>query len=158
MAKEKNDQHYLRLIRFCGEELYPIESATWQYQEGDEDGNELWLEINAGPGTQLSDDTKSLNGQPHWELTVRAEKLDLAALKSGFKAEILFGYDEKRGESLTNFYYCEHDPSDNNQLEILEKKGNRILFRISGEVEDVNYYDGSKPMNKILVEAWFEEA
>ena len=106
----------------------------------------------------MSDDTKSLNGQPHWELTVRAEKLDLAALKSGFKAEIPIGYDEESGENLTNFYYCEHDPSDNNQLEILEKQGNRILFRISGEVGDVNYYDGSKPVNKILVEAWFEEA
>ena len=28
MENKKTDQRYLRLIRFCGEELYPIQTAT----------------------------------------------------------------------------------------------------------------------------------
>jgi hypothetical protein len=40
---------------------------------------------------------------------------------------------------------------------VMKGAGNRLLFRLTGEVEDVNYYDGSKPKNKIFVQTWFEK-
>ncbi|MBE7649170.1 hypothetical protein G1K66_12590 [Tenacibaculum finnmarkense] len=150
-------QSNLRLIRFCGEELYPIESATWHFHKSEEDNiNELWLEIKADYGQQLSEDTKYLEKQPHWELTIKIENLKLTDFVSGFKTEIESGFDEESEDYLTNFYYCEHEPSDNNSIEIVERNENQILFRIEGEITDVNYYDGSKPNNKIIVETWFE--
>ena len=157
MTQEKQKTN-LKLTRFCGEELYPIETATWHFHKNEDDEiNELWLEIETDFGIQLSDDTKELGGTPHWELTLRIKNLTLSDLTVGFKADIKDGYSDELDDTVTNFYYCEHEQSDNNEIEILDKKGNKILFRITGEVTDVNYYDGSKPKNKIYVETWFDE-
>ncbi|WP_300675246.1 hypothetical protein [Soonwooa sp.] len=156
MSKE-NEQKNLILTRFCGEEIYPIETATWHLYENKDGLNELWLEIESDFGIQLSDDTKDLGGQPHWELTFRIKDLKKSELKVGFRATIKNGYDEELEDSLTNFYYCEHQPTDNNEIEIIDINETKILFRIIGEVTDVNYYDGSKPKNKIYVETWFDE-
>jgi hypothetical protein len=157
---QKEQQTNLKLTRFCGEELYPIKTATWHfYKDGeDEDGvNQIWLEIETGVGIQLSNDTKELGAEPSWELTIRLKNLQPSDLEIGFKTHIENGCDEDSGDSATNFYYCEHQPTDNNKIEILDKRGTTILFRITGEVTDVNYYDGSKPKNRIYVEAWFDE-
>ncbi len=156
-SKEKIDErNNLKLTRFCGEELYPIKTATWHFYENkDEKTNEIWLKIETDLGIQLSDDTKELAATPDWELTIRAKNLSLNDLKIGLRAAIKQGYDDDLEESLTNFYYCEHEQTDNNKIEILDKKGTKILFKIIGEVPDINYYDGSKPKNTIYVEAWF---
>jgi hypothetical protein len=119
--------------------------------------NELWLEIDTDFGIVLHEDTESLDAKPHWELTFRAENLNVNDLTANFRAEIPEGYDEDLGESLTNFYYCEHEPSDNNIIEVLATEESRLLIRVTGEITDVNYYDGSKPKNKIFVEAWFDK-
>lgn len=152
----KQQQANLKLIRFCGEELYPIERATWHFHE-DEETNELWLEIEAGAGIQLSEDTEELEAQPLWELTVRIKDLKPSDLTIGFEACIKDGYDDDLDDTVTNFYYCEHEPTDNNKIEIRDTNGTKILFKVTGEVTDVNYYDGSKPKNTILVEAWFDQ-
>lgn len=155
---EQENTKYLKLIRFCGEELYPIEKATWHYYKNDNlNRNELWLEIQTDHGHQLSEDTKTLNAKPHWELTVRLENLTQSDLKAGFKAQIKNGYDENIHYCTTNFYYCEHEQTDDNHIEIIKDQGDRLLFKVTGKVTDVNYYDGSKPKNKILVETWFDK-
>lgn len=155
---QKKERTNLKLTRFCGEELYPIENATWHFHAStDDEVNQLWLEIETDLGIQLSDDTKDLGGKPHWELTLRIKDLKPSDLTIGFKAQIEYGYDDDLDDTVTNFYYCEHEQTDKNEIEILEKNGNKILFRITGEVTDVNYYDGSKPKNKIYVETWFDE-
>jgi len=118
--------------------------------------NELWLEIEADCGIILSEDTKSLGAEPSWELTYRHENLAINDLIMGFRAEIPNGYDDEIDDSVTNFYYCEHEPSDSNVIEILVTEGNRLLIRVIGEITDVNYYDGSKPKNKVFVETWFD--
>ena len=159
MLKEESQQQVqhpiLKLLRFCGEELYPITKATWQLYK--DDVNELWLEIYAGPGITLSEDTKSLSGQPSWELTYKADNLDVSSLKAGFRAEIPSGYDESIEDYITNFYYCEHEPTNNNIIEIIAVEGDRLLIRLTGETLDVNYYDGSKPATKLFLETWFEK-
>jgi len=148
----------LKLTRFCGEEFYPIKKAIWQiFEDVESNINELWLNIETDFGTVLHEDTKELEAQPHWELLFRAENLNVNDLTTGFRAEIPCGYSEDFfNGSLASFYYCEHEPSDNNVIEILATEGTRLLIRIMGEITDVNYYDGSKPKNKILIEAWFE--
>jgi hypothetical protein len=82
--------------------------------------------------------------------------LDNSDLRIGFKAEIPNGYDKEIDDTITNFYYCEHQQTDNNLIEILKTDGEKLYVRITGETMDVNYYDGSKPNNKIIVETWFE--
>jgi hypothetical protein len=145
----------LKLVRFCGEEYFPISKATWFVNKGNE-FDELWLEIETLAGTVLSEDTKKLNARPNWQLTYITKRMDNSDLIIGFKAEIPNGYDEEIDDTITNFYYCEHQQTDNNLIEILKKDGERLYIRITGETMDVNYYDGSKPNNKIIVETWFE--
>jgi hypothetical protein len=145
----------LKLIRFCGEEYYPIVKAVWFIVEGEE-FDKLCFEIDAARGVVLSDDTKELKAKPNWELTYISKTLNKNDLKNGFKAEIPDSYDENIDDFVTNFYYCEHQETDNNLIEILKTNGEKIYARITGETTDVNYYDGSKPKNKIIVETWFE--
>ena len=159
MEQDIYRKKYLKLIRFCGEEFYPIKSAKWHFSESEDEGaSKLWLDIQADYGQQLSEDTQTLNGQPHWELTIplnNSSKVD--NLNGRLKTEIKDGYDEEIGDYVTNFYYCEHEKTENNQIEIIERIENRLLIRLTGEVTDINFCDGSKPKNKIFVETWFEE-
>jgi hypothetical protein len=157
MTIENENRPCLKLTRFCGEEFYPINKATWKiYEDKNGNMNELWLEVRADFGIVLHEDTKYLKAKPHWELTIRAENLNIDDLATDFRAEIPCGYDEDSDDSLANFYYCEHEPSDNNVIEILATEENRLLIRVTGETTDVNFYDGSKPKNKIFVETWFD--
>ncbi|MDO5105255.1 hypothetical protein [Capnocytophaga sp.] len=150
---ENNNKSYLKLLRFSGEELYPIEKATWHFYEDEDNENEnaVWLEIGCESGIQLAEDTKELDQQPYWELTIRKKNLQKSDLTAGFRCETEYDIEE----SL--FQYCECEETEDTSVEILDREGSRILFRIEGEVTDVNYYDGSKPANKIIVEAWFDE-
>ena len=158
MEQSFTKTEYLKLTRFCGEELYPIKTADWYfYKNEDTNANELWLEISTNEGHQLSEDTQYLNGRPHWELTFQLDDLNINDLTSGLKLEIIESYNETLEDNVTNFYYCEHEATDNNHFEIIDKKDNRLLIRLTGEVTDINYYDGSKPKNKIFVETWFEK-
>ena len=53
-------------------------------------------------------------------------------------------YDETVGDHVTWFYYLSHEDVDNNTIEILARKENRVRFRWNGTTIDPNYYDGSK--------------
>lgn len=148
----------LTLKRFCGEEHhYPIKQASWSiYYDEDLEMNNLCLLIEADYGTVLSEDTESLAAQPNWELNFIDKKLSKEAIKAGFRAEIPDGYEDDLNGYITNFYYCEHEQTDDNIIEILAVDNNRLLIRLQGETTDVNFYDGSKPLNKIFAETWFE--
>ena len=147
----------LKLTRFCGEELYPIVSASWNiYFDEDLGMNNLCLYISAGKGTNLHEDTKDLAAEPNWELNIISKDLDKANLKEGFRIEIPDGYENDLNGYITNLYYCEHEQTDDNIIEILAVDGSKLYIRVSGETTDVNYYDGSKPLNKLFAETWFE--
>ena len=152
--KEIEDKPSLKLTRFCGEEIFPIVEAVWYINEEENELNSLWLEIHAGIGTTC-EDTNDEEVEPVWQLTYNAENLNEKDLQAGYKIEIPDG-DEDVSDNVTNFYYFEHEPTHNNTIEILGRKDKKLLIRIVGEVTDVNYYDGSKPDNKISVETWFE--
>lgn len=62
----EGNQSILRLLRFCGEEIYPVKVATWYLSEDKESYmNELWLEIKADYGTLLHEDTAYLKSNLH---------------------------------------------------------------------------------------------
>lgn len=147
----------LVLERFNGFESYPIELAEWNlYTDEENEAINLWISLSAGIAIAQQKDTQSLNAEPLWELNLVESSLSEDSIKPGFRATISASYDDNRGGWITNFYYCSHEGTDKNTIEIVEVDGDRIRFRICGETVDVNYYDGSKPATKLLANVWFE--
>ena len=141
-----NDEVLLILDRFCGRETYPIREARWNLYHDDElDLPTLCITLRAGPGRDLHEDTQTLRAQPHWELNLVRPGLDRDALQPGATFSIPEGYDDDQGGHVTNFYYCSHETTENNRIEILALDGSTLRVRLRGETLDVNYYDGSKP-------------
>lgn len=152
----KNEGNFLKLKRFCGDEKYPIDFAEWYILEGDgtwDDPYTLCLEMGFAEGVELHEDTKKLNANPSWDISFPALKLKKKDLQAGFIMEFV---NEDEDEEA-NFYYSEHQPTIENKVEVLEVKGNNLLLHITGKTMDVNFYDGSKPMNELEVIAWFSK-
>jgi len=147
----------LLLDRFCGREVYPIVRATWNlYRDPQLDQPTLCIQVSAGPGTTLSEDTASLNAEPNWEINVVSPAVTLSNLRAGATLSVPLGYDEEQGGFVTNLYYCSHEQTDNNTVEIIAVEGLRLRVRLTGDTIDVNYYDGSKPATRLIAEVWCE--
>jgi hypothetical protein len=147
----------LVLERFNGFESYQIELAEWNLYIDEENGMmNLWIFLSAGQALRQQKDTENLNAKPNWELNLVESSLSEDSIKPGFMATILESYDESRGGWITNFYYCEHEGTDKNTIEVVATDGDRVRFRLYGETVDVNYYNGSKPATKLLSDVWFE--
>ncbi len=146
----------MTLHRFCGDEIYSVESATITHYK-DEDGLfAITFRAETGnPPIQTLPDTESLSAKPFAEWTLKLPKIPAVALRTGSSFLIPQGYDDKSQDYLTNLYYCEHEPMDDNEITVLERSGLRVRARITGMATDVNYYDGSNPRTKIVVEADF---
>ncbi|WP_395746142.1 hypothetical protein [Prosthecobacter sp.] len=146
----------LILERFCGREVHPVVRATWNlYRDEDMERMTLCINLKAGTGTTLHEDTQELHAKPSWEINLVEPGLVEAMLVSGAEWAVPEGYDESRGGYVTNFYYCSHEPSDDNHIHILAVDGDRLLLSLSGETIDVNFYDGSKAPTKLFVKTWF---
>ena len=146
----------MTLHRFNGEEAYPVASATIE-QHKDGDGRyavTFRAEAHGAPLRTLPD-TESLRAEPFAEVTLHLPKPPALVLTPGRTFSLPKGYDEASGEYHTNFYYCEHEPMDNNEVAVLERDGLRVRVRLTGTTLDVNFYDGSKPDTKVVVEADF---
>jgi hypothetical protein len=145
MSQEK--MNTLILKRFCGEEYYPLEDAKWSIWNQ----TTFCLEMSFGEGSSLHEDTEELAESPLWELYFNVPAMDEQDVKPGMILE-----EKDNREDETHFYYCEHQPTANNRLEVLGREGGRILVRVTGECCDVNYYDGSKGNNILEIEAWID--
>jgi hypothetical protein len=147
----------LVLERFNGIEIYPVELAEWNLYKDKENGRmNLWIALSAGGAIKQQKDTEPLHAEPNWELNLVEQSLPEKLIKPGFTAVIPESYDESRDGWITNFYYCEHEGTDKNTIEVVEVDGNRVRFRLFGETIDVNYYDGSKPATKLSADVWFD--
>lgn len=147
----------LVLQRFNGYESYPVTLAEWNVYEDRENGMmNLFITLETGPGIVQNEDTISLNGRPQWELNLLEQNLSEESIKVGFIGKIPDSYDDNRGGQLTNFYFCSHEGTDKNVIQIIEVDGDRVRFRLTGETIDVNFYDGSKPPTKLSVDIWFQ--
>jgi len=91
-----------------------------------------------------------------WELNLVEDVIEDKEIEAGFTAQIPEAYDESRNGWITNFYFAEHEGSENNHISILDRCGDELFVKITGEIIDVNYYDGSKPNSKIAVRTWFK--
>lgn len=92
----------LMIKRFCGEEVYPLESAAWSIWNSAVICVEMWFE----EGKNLHDDTRKLAQAPGWELYFNILPMDEEDVKPGV---ILEEKDNRADETF--FYYCEHLPS-----------------------------------------------
>lgn len=138
----------LILKRFCGEEYYPLESASWSIW----DSETFCVEMCFEEGRNLHEDTRELGESPCWELYFNIPPMDEEDVKPGMVLE-----EKDNKEDETHFYYCEHLPTSDNHLEVLDRDGDRIFLKITGECCDVNYYDGSKGNNILKITAWIEK-
>ena len=146
----------LTLQRFNGEEAYAIESATIEHYRDERGAYAVTFRAETGGAPiHTLPDTESLHAQPFAEVTLHLSKPPALALKPGQTFTLLKGYDKGTGEYHTNFYYCEHEPMDNNEVAVLRRDGLNVRARLSATTMDVNFYDGSKPDTKIIVEADF---
>ena len=151
--KETENIPCLKLIRFCGIEIFPIIEAIW-YIHKEKDTNWFLLEVQTNSGITCDHEEEV---KPFWKLIYNVKNLNEEDLRTSFKIEIPNGNESVSDwENVTNFYYFEHEPTHNNTIEILDRNDKKLFIRIECEVADVNWYDGSKPDNKIIVETWFD--
>ncbi len=146
-------QALLILDRFCGRETHPIVSGTWSIFHDDAiEMPTLCIQIRAGAGIDLHEDTKKLGAEPSWEINVVSADMKDSALQPGARFAVPKGYDEQQGGFVTNFYYWAHEATEENVIEILARNGKSLQVRLSGQTIDINYHDGSKPPTHISVE------
>lgn len=131
--------------RFCGEEFYPLESSKWYMIR-----NTLWIDLAFGQGEQLHEDTEYLAQEPTWEISFKVDNEEM--IKQGL---VLDNPNEVYEDAI--FYYCEHNPTFKNRLEILERNDDKLLIKLSGECCDINYYDGSKGNDTLEMTAWIDK-
>lgn len=147
----------MSLKRFSGHEFYPIAKAEWNLYQHPENGTSvLWIKLAADFAVSQQEDTLPLNGQPIWEINLIENNLIKTDLIPGFRREIPAGYVESKDAiRLTNFYYCSHEDSNDNVIEITAADGDNLKIRLNGTTTDVNFYDDSKSDTSLTVETWF---
>ena len=144
----------LTLHRFNGDEAFAVSAATaLAMPEGDRVALNLEIETDERPLKTLPD-TQTLAAQPNAEVTLRLPKADLASLV-GRRFFVPSSWDEEAGDHVSRFYYCEHEGIDENVIEFVDRDGDQLHVRWTGTTIDVNYYDGSKPATRVVVDAWF---
>jgi hypothetical protein len=146
----------LIIKRFNGLQSYSIKRAEWNLYHDAENGMNLWISISTDKSIKQQQDTRILHAQPNWELNLVDISLSEESIIPGFTATISESFDESKGGWISNFYYCEHEGSDRNTIEVIEVDGDRVRFRLFGETVDINYYDGSKPTAKLTTDIWFD--
>ncbi|MDU1906273.1 MAG: hypothetical protein E6772_16005 [Dysgonomonas sp.] len=149
-----NNKDILKLSRFCGEELFRIKVATWDILTSESTLPTLSLEIHADEIISQCDDTREFPVKPRWEIMCDIPGLEDSHLQKGFSIEV----PEEDNEHNDNIlYYYEHGVTFNQKVEILDRQDDKLLIKVSGETQDVNFYDGSKPNTKLEAELWFEK-
>ena len=144
----------LTFNRFNGQEQFTISEAVILLYDNDGFSTlSFEIETDEKPLKTLPD-TESLRARPNAEFTVRVTDFSWENLV-GKCFEIPQGYDDETEEYLTCLYYCEHEATDNNVIKILGREADRFRVKIEATCIDVNYYDGSKPLTKVEIDAWF---
>jgi hypothetical protein len=146
----------MTLHRFNGDEIYSVQSATIKQNQMENGLFAITFRAEtAWPPIKMLPDTESLRGKPTAEVTIHVDEPAAVVLKTGATFSLAKGYDESTREQQANFYYREHEPMDENEIEVLEREGPKIQISILGTVRDVNHYDGSKPRTKVTIVADF---
>ncbi len=160
----------LTITRFNGVEVYSVTQAVIVIHEGvnaepDEDGEiddelqgllHLYVATDPKPLECTTDDTIAYNPHPTIEIYIQDEVRLEDLVGREFTVED--GEDVEREELVSRFYYFEHEPLNNNRIEIVAKTGPKTYtVRWTGSCTDPNHYDGSKDDATIEIEAVFTQ-
>ena len=146
----------IKLNRYNGSEIFPFSVAkvrVWQF----EDAHTLDFEFETLPYVERSDsleqipEEKTLSGEIK---IILPGKFSLGAVANK-KFEVPKSYDEALDEYVTSLYYYEHEGLDDNSVEILNIDDDSFRVRWEATACDPNFYDGSKPRTKVLIEGKF---
>ncbi len=142
------------LHRFNGDEIYRLKSAAIQLAQYEGRPRLTFAVETEEEAIQTSPDTADFPTTPNAEASVILDHFDKEHLV-GRQFLVPTGYDEKFGDYVAMLYYYEHDDLNNNVIEVLDRDGDSFHVRWTATATDVNYYDGSKPDAKIVIEGLF---
>lgn len=142
------------LHRLNGDEVYGLKSAVMRAYTSAE-GVKLWFEVEADPdGAQRCEDTAEIGHWPNAEVGVTLPTLDADELV-GRVFSIPGTKTDDEDSCMSLLYYCEHEPLRQNRITVVSRNGDRFWLRWTAVTQDVNYYDGSKPLTQVEIEGEF---
>lgn len=144
----------LTFHRFNGIEKFSLQQAELFLLDGDDESSpRLSFEFEAAkPPLATLPDTEALRASPSGEFTIDVPSLDTDQLV-GQSYTIPKG--DVDGNWLARIYYVEHDAANDCIIRLLARDGDRFQVTIEGSCTDLNFYDGSQPDTRFVLEAWF---
>ncbi len=158
MGNSKYQQSKLYLNRYCGEEVFPVEAAFWRVEFDalfQRDHLHLSLFMGQLESSQIGENSDNCIIRPHWELYFPLFDIHIEDLKPGVELELPYGYVDFAEDFYALFTYYEKVPSFKNKMWITKVKNDKLLIKISATTDDVEFYDGSRPVAQIHTEVWF---
>jgi hypothetical protein len=144
----------LTISRFNGIEVFQISTIIAQFKEV-ENKKYLKLSVKTDAALQVVHDTVNLRALPNAEIFIEVDSFDKNLLEHA-QFQIAKGYDPANRDFIAaSFYYTEHQELNDNVVEIRHVSGDKYRLTWSAETQDVNFYDGSKPKSKVLVQSEF---
>jgi hypothetical protein len=155
-TKAKPPESRFILHRFNGDEVYRFETAVmWAYVKERGPGVTLWFEVSADPDAlRRCEDTAELGMSPNAEVGIDLPELDAGQLV-GRDFVIPGTQSDDEDSCMSLLYYCEHEPLRDNHIRVVSRDRDRFWLRWTAAVQDVNYYDGSKPPARVEIEGEF---
>lgn len=149
----------LYLSRYCGLESFPIACAVWRIEFDtlfQRDHLHLCLDMGQLDGVSVCDGRVDI--RPHWELYFPIFDVSCDAFSPGLELELPYGYVDHADDYYALFSYYEQIPSFKNKMKIVAIEGDKLCIEIIASTDDVEHYDGTKPLAHINVSAWFDKA
>lgn len=139
------------LHRFNGTELYRFTTADMYAYMNDAGGVTLWFEATGDPDAiQRCEDTAEARCTPKAEAGVLLAEFDISYLV-GTEFCIPGVSSDEEDSCMSLFCYFESEPLKNSRIRVISRAGDHFRVHWSAETQDVNYYDGSKPLTRIEV-------
>lgn len=154
----------ITLHRLSGDEVFEISSAVLMHWKESQGETALNFEIETIP--QPIKTIPQAEGSPYhpsaeWTVYLPVEEPFLEydpqvpgglSVLAGRVFEIKEGWDEEH-DLMARLYYFEHDPLQDNRIEIETVEGDRLRVRITGKRKDHDF--GGGDFVQIETEAWF---
>lgn len=149
--------------RADGRIRYPIQLATWDLYAGDEGESNFYVRIETDIPTREAsqpsrDEWWDNNDRPSWSVRIIQRGLRTSSIVPGTQFSLPIGYDESRGDFLTNILFdCVHQQTDKNTVSILAVDGDRLLIRMEGQTIHETWHDPvtTHTYAKLTAESWF---
>lgn len=153
-TESSKDKLYLK--RFCGEEIFTVLSATYSIDfDASFHRYNLHLNVKMDKLQGLDKDDPRFDVKPEWDLHFPLSDIEAHHLVEGLNLEIPYGYVDAVDNYYAIFSYYERIPSFKNSMTLLKVDADKWFIRIVGTTDDVEFYDGTRPLSSIHIEAQF---